>query len=212
MKPIEVINSTNATRTEQLAAILRTMANRNPEADARALIDHFGTLKNVLEAPEETLSNVVSKATAAKLATVLPIVRMYERELAADPELIANRRALEHFCKGILEGEQVEKFLVIAVNAQCKVIGYKVITTGSISEVAAYPRVIAKYALDVNAHSVFLSHNHPGGTCAPSKEDIATTIQIKRTLAALDILTLDHMIIAGNKGYSLAANGDMEFN
>lgn len=212
MKPIEVINSTNATRTEQLSAILRTMANRNPEEDARALIDHFGTLKNVLEAPEETLSNVVSKSTAAKLATVLPIVRMYERELAMDAHLIANRNALEHFCKGILEGEQVEKFLVVAVNAQCKVIGYKVITTGSISEVAAYPRIIAKYALDVNAHSVFLSHNHPGGTCAPSKEDIATTIQIKRTLATLDILTLDHMIIAGNKGYSFAANGDMEFN
>lgn len=212
MKPIEVINSTNATRTEQLSAILRTMANRNPEADAQALIDHFGTLKNVLEAPEETLANFVSKATAAKLATVLPIVRMYERELATDAHLIANRNALEHFCKGILEGEQVEKFLVIAVNAQCKVIGYNVITTGSISEVAAYPRVIAKYALDVNAHSVFLSHNHPGGTCAPSKEDIATTIQIKRALATLNILTLDHMIIAGNKGYSFAANGDMEFN
>ena len=69
-------------------------------------------------------------------------------------------------------GERNERFYVIAVNAQCKVLGTRKISEGSLGEVSAYPRLVAETALNYNAHSVFFCHNHPGGTCAPFHSDL----------------------------------------
>ena len=65
--------------------------------------------------------------------------------------------------------------------------------------------------LNFNAHSVFFCHNHPGGTCGPSPEDIATTLQLPRMLSSVDVLVLDHLIVAGSNTYSMAQHGDLEF-
>ena len=77
-------------------------------------------------------------------------------------------------------------------------------------EVSAYPRVVATFALLANAHSIFLTHNHPGGTCAPSAEDISSTQMLKRLLDMVGIRILDHMITTpdGNT-YSLAQHGEI---
>lgn len=212
MKNIEIIRSESATAAEKLAAVIRTTTNdKNPVETAKNLITNFGALANVLEAPAETLAKYTSKATAEKLAALLPIFRAYETEKAAAARTIANRKALEDFCKSLLEGKQREEFHVIAVNARCQLIAEKRISEGSVSECSAYPREIAKFILDVNAHSVFLAHNHPGGTCAPSSEDISSTLQIQRMLKQLGVMVLDHVIIAGTSAYSFAQHGDIEF-
>lgn len=124
---------------------------------------------------------------------------------------ISNRRGLEEFCYRVNENEAYEKFSIIAVNAQCYPIGIYSIQ-GSLSEVSAYPRVVVTYALLSNAHSVFFTHNHPGGTCAPSAEDIASTIQLQRILRELGIHVLDHLITTPDGGaYSMAQHGDITF-
>ncbi len=68
---------------------------------------------------------------------------------------------------------------------------YEALTTvwqGSLSEVSAYPRMVAEAALNYNAHSVLLTHVHPGGTCAPSPEDISSTLQRRRLLNSMRYL------------------------
>lgn len=210
---IEILNSYTATNAEKLSAIIRSTTNsHNPESDAEKLLINLSNIKNVLEAPAETLAKYVSAGTAEKLAALLPIIRIYRAEEMEEPRKIANRLELEKYCLSLTEGRQREGFYVIAVNAQCKIISTKEIAEGSTSEVAAYPREIAKFALDVNAHCVFLCHNHPGGTCAPSMEDIQTTTQIQRLLCSLQIRILDHMITANGRAYSMAQHGDIEFN
>ena len=122
---------------------------------------------------------------------------------------IANRRELESFCRRLNEDECFEKFSIIAVNAQCKPISIYSIQ-GSLSEVSAYPRVVVTFALLANAHSVFLTHNHPGGTCAPSTEDINSTIRLKKLLGELGIMVLDHLITTPEgQTYSFAQHGDI---
>lgn len=209
MKNIEIIRNESATAAEKLAAIISTTTNsRHPAEDAEKLLEKFGSIANVIESPAEALAQTTGKATAEKLAAILPIVRLYEREKSRDPEKITNARDLEAYCKSLVMGEQAESFYIIAVNSQCHVLGARKISQGDIAEVSAYPRQIARAALDLNAFAIFLCHNHPGGTCAPSAEDIATTLQIKKLLDALSIKLLDHMVIAGSQGYSLRQHGD----
>lgn len=211
MNNIEILSSYTATNAEKLTAIIRSTTNsRNPEADANKLLNNLSSIKNVLEAPAETLAKFVSTGTAEKLAALLPIIRIYRAEEMENQQLIANRLELEKYCLALTEGRQREGFYVIAVNAQCRIIATKEIAEGSTSEVAAYPREIAKFALDVNAHSVFLCHNHPGGTCAPSPEDIRTTAQIQQLLYSLQINVLDHTITANGRTYSMAQHGDIK--
>ena len=65
--------------------------------------------------------------------------------------------------------------------------------------------------LNYNAYSVLLSHNHPGGTCAPSPEDISSTVQLLGLLNGAGILVLDHIIVAGDRTYSMIQHGDSDF-
>lgn len=204
--------NTDTTARATLANILATVCgSRTPNETAAKLLDSFGSFKNVMEARPEALANVVTKATAAKLAAILPAARALIAAESEEPEMIGNVRELESYCKALVMGERIEKFFVIAVNARCRVIGVRCIATGSLSEVSAYPRLVMEAALNYNAHSVFLCHNHPGGTCAPSSEDISSTLQLQRMLRAVGIPILDHMIVAGGNTYSMAQHGDIEF-
>lgn len=125
---------------------------------------------------------------------------------------IRNRTQLETYCTELLGDSAVEEFHVICLNAQCEVITEALVSRGDISQVSAYPRNIATIALLSNAHSVFLTHNHPGGTCRPSPEDIQSTYQIRDALKIFGITVLDHMIVAHGRGcYSMTQMGDLSY-
>ena len=177
------------------------------------LRDEFGSFKGILEAKPVQLMKVpgVTKKAATLIAMIAPLARVWERTCMQNPEKIGNSREAESFCKSLLMGERTERFYVVSLNAQCKVLGVKKISEGSLSEVSAYPRMVAEAALNYNAYSVLLCHNHPGGTCCPSPEDIQSTVQLQRMLNAMGILVLDHILVAGSNTYSMIQHGDIDY-
>ena len=186
-------------------------------ADIPSLIDkmftEFGSFKGILEARPEQLMNIegVSRKSAALIAMIVPLAKTWERCCMEQPTRIGNSRDATHYCLSLLAGERTERFYVIALNAQCNLLGQRRISEGTLAEVSAYPRSVVEVALNYNAHSILLAHNHPGGTCAPSHEDIASTIQLQRILSAMNILVLDHIIVAGNNTYSMIQHGDIDY-
>ena len=177
------------------------------------LLDSFGSLKAVLEARPEQLLKVegMNRTRASLISLMIPMARVWQRCASDMPDRISNSREAENFCMSLLIGERLENFYVIALNAKCSVLGKRRISTGSLSEVSAYPRLVMETALNYNAHSVLLCHNHPGDTCAPSPEDISSTIQLQRLLNGVGILVLDHIIVAGDKTYSMIQHGDIDY-
>lgn len=181
---------------------------------ADRLIQEFGSLKGVLEAREEQLLNVsgVGKKTAAVIRTIIPFVRMWERLTMEETDRIGNAMEAEHFCKSLLMGLRHEQFFVVSLNAQCKVLGTRKISDGSLTEVSAYPRIVIETAINYNAHSVLLCHNHPGGTNYPSPEDISSTVKLQQLLNGIGIMLLDHIIVSGCNTYSMITHGDITYN
>ena len=177
------------------------------------LLDSFGSLKAVLEARPEQLLKVdgMNRTRASLISLMIPMARVWQRCASDMPDHIGNSREAENYCMSLLIGERLENFWVIALNAKCNVLGKRRISTGSLSEVSAYPRLVMETALNYNAHSVLLTHNHPGGTVAPSPEDISSTIQLQRLLNGVGILVLDHIIVAGDKTYSMIQHGDIDY-
>lgn len=194
---------------------LLTYANikRDPEEIAENLLEKFGSLKGVLEARPEQLQTVdgVGAMAVGLISMVVPLTRIYERSCMKKPQSILNTREAEQFCKSLLQGERNERFYVIALSTKCNILGARKVSDGSLSEVGAYPRVIMEAALNYNARSVLLTHNHPGGTCAPSHEDIQSTLQIRRLLDGVGITLLDHIIVAQEKTYSMIQHGDFDY-
>ena len=145
------------------------------------------------------------------ISMVVPLTRVWNRCARAVPDRIGNSREAEKYCLSILAGHRTERFYVISLNARCAVLGRRKISDGSLSEVSAYPRMVMETALNYNAHSVLLCHNHPGGTCAPSPEDISSTLQLQRLLNGVGILLLDHIIVANDSTYSMIQHGDIDY-
>ena len=200
--------------TEVLTAVLSyAKGGKDTPALVNRLFDTFGSLKAILEARPEQLLGVegMTHSRASVISLVVPLTRVWHRCVMTEQKRISNSREAENYCMSLLAGERLENFYVIALNAKCNVLGRRRISMGSLSEVSAYPRLVMETALNYNAHSILLCHNHPGGTCAPSPEDIASTLQLQRLLNGVNILVLDHIIVAGDRTYSMIQHGDIDY-
>lgn len=95
---------------------------------------------------------------------------------------------------------RTEVFRILLLNRNNRVIKIVEISKGGISGTMVDPKVIFKSAIDHEASSIILSHNHPSGNLEPSKADRNITKQIKKSGDLLDINVLDHVIVS-EKGY-----------
>lgn len=178
---------------------------------AHDLLNTFGTLKGVMEAMPEQLMKVkgVGEETATFISLMLPLFRRYKASVCEGKVLFGNKKIVEDYCMSYMMGRQTERFYVIGLSASGRVLGERLIAEGTVSEVCAYPRKIAEAALDLNAHTVLLCHNHPGGVCFPSQDDLDTTDQIEMLLNMLGIRLMDHVIVAGAEAYSMELHEDL---
>ncbi len=200
--------------TDILTTVLSyAKGNKDTAGLVTRLFDHFGSLKAILEARPEQLLSVegMTLSRASMISLVVPLTRVWHRCVMSEPDRIGNSREAENYCLSLLAGERLENFYVIALNAKCSVLGKRRISMGSLSEVSAYPRLVMETALNYNAHSVLLCHNHPGLTVSPSPEDISSTKQIQRLLNGVGILVLDHIVCAGDRTYSMIQHGDIDY-
>ena len=105
---------------------------------------------------------------------------------------------------GLLEHEV---FCVVFLDAQHRVIEYREMFRGTLTQTSVYPREVVKEALTLNAAGVILSHNHPSGVPEPSRADEYLTQTLKSALALVDVRVLDHLIVAGGQVLSFAECG-----
>lgn len=105
-----------------------------------------------------------------------------------------------------------EKFLAVYLNSRGKVIDTQCISYGGISGTLVDLRTLFKFAVETNAVSIAMAHNHPSGNLRPSAEDKKLTTRIVDAAKLLDIRVLDHLIVGidtqtNEKYYSFRDNG-----
>ncbi len=175
---------------------------------AHRLIDRFGSVAGVFDAPESELLKVegIGERSAAFLKMIPQLARYYMTEKAEDKIITSSREAGEYLLPRYI-GRTTEAVMVICLDNKNKIISTQVAHEGNVNTAEISIQAIATAALGCNATSVIVAHNHPGGLSLPSNEDIKTTEVLCRTLSALNIKVLDHIIIADNDFVSLADSG-----
>ena len=178
---------------------------------AHLLLDRFGSLKGVFEARPEQLMSVkgVGRETATLISMIVPMFRRYHQCICAEIKTIARRNDAERYCLATMAGLRRERLYLISLSSSMKVLGRSMLCEGNLIEVPAYPRHVVEAALNHNAHSVILCHNHPGGHAEPSEADIELTVGLEGLLRHLDIQLIDHIIVAGTSTYSMTLHGHL---
>ncbi|PKP03020.1 MAG: hypothetical protein CVU14_02435, partial [Bacteroidetes bacterium HGW-Bacteroidetes-9] len=100
-----------------------------------------------------------------------------------------------------------EGFWVLCLNRANRRISLQNVSEGGQAGTVADPKKIFKMALDQNAASIILCHNHPSGNLKPSDADIRLTKKLKDAGLMLDMPVIDHLIIGDEKYYSFADEG-----
>ena len=176
---------------------------------AHGLINHFGSLAQVLDASVEELEQVsgISHNVAVLLKLVTEMGRLYMVKRAEDTKILKTITDCGEYLKSYFFGRVNETVYLLCLDAKCKVIGCRKVGEGSVNSANVPIRRIVEMALAANATSVVLAHNHPSGVAVPSDEDIATTKRVAAALSMVDVILVDHIVVADDDFVSMVHSG-----
>jgi DNA repair protein RadC len=124
--------------------------------------------------------------------------------LADTPEKIANYYN-EVISKSANFTDDTENFYVIFLNTRRKIIGYQLVTMGTLDTLHVHPRETFRAAIVANCNAIVILHNHPSGDSTPSDADIRCTKDLINGGKILKIELLDHVIMGhanNGRGYT----------
>ena len=141
----------------------------------------------------------IGKDKAATLAAAFEIARriLSQQKTLSDRKITSPQDIAEEFIP-ILRDEIKEQFIVVCLSTSNKIIRKEIISVGNLNSSIVHPREVFKVAVENNAASIILIHNHPSGNPEPSNEDISITKKLVEAGKMMEIPVFDHIIIAGN--------------
>jgi DNA repair protein RadC len=183
-------------------ALFPAIPRRDTKPIAKALLARFGSLAQVLAAPENLLCEVdgVGESVALYLKVLQGVAaRSAKDEIKADKPLDSWTAVVE-YCRVAMAYESVEQFRVLFLDRKNRLIADETQGIGTVDHTPVYPREVVKRALELSATALILVHNHPSGDPTPSRADIQMTKQLIDTAKPLGIEIHDHIIV-GRHGH-----------
>lgn len=176
---------------------------------AHSLLDRFGSLYAVFEAPPESLMQAegMTRRAAILLHMQPQLWRRYAASRQADTRIFPTRAACADYMLTQFHGAREEQVHMMCLDAKCKLLDYRKISEGSVNYTALPVRKVVEFALAVNATSLMIAHNHTSGIALPSKEDLQVTSMLSTALECVDIHLIDHIIVADEDYVSLRDSG-----
>lgn len=162
-----------------------------PRTLAARLIGQFGSLGAALSASPEELASV--EGMDASRALLLRLVTELHRRY--------------YLSRPFFYGAREELVYLLALDAAGRLLTCTCLSEGSVNSANVPMRKLMRTALSANASGVVLAHNHPAGIALPSHEDVELTRRLQQALDVVDILLLDHLVIADDDFVSLRDSG-----
>lgn len=145
----------------------------------------------------------------AKAVSIVAAMELGIRRSMADykKDVIVTSKDLANYLQAQFQFKRHEVFAVVFLNRANKINHFEIISEGGITGTVADPRIILKRALEHDATSMVLCHNHPSGSLKPSRQDEELTERIKVAAKFFDIRIMDHLIVSEEGFYSFADEG-----
>ena len=189
---------------EALRALLQRL---EPKLDADAVIDELMrghiSRRAVAQMSVAELWAHLPQRTAELIHLIPGIARSTLRDnFPARPKI----SCLEDACRFLHSrylGLSYEHCHLLLLRRNRYVVHEQMIQSGTIDSLPFYTRNIVEIVLSTEADAVVVSHNHPGGSTAPSNSDVTSTVALIEALAPLSIPLLDHIIVTDTSATSM---------
>ncbi|MBC7887159.1 MAG: DNA repair protein RadC [Ferruginibacter sp.] len=178
-----------------LAKAILQMGNNNLNELGKLTLKEFQKVKGIGE------------AKAITVAAALELGRRRHAAAYLEKTVVRKSRDIAEYLRANIKDYSYEVFGVLFLNKGNKINRFEIISRGGITGTVADPRVILKKALEEDATSLVLCHNHPSGNLKPSRADEELTHKIKEAAKYFDIVVMDHIIVSEEGFYSFADEG-----
>ena len=108
--------------------------------------------------------------------------------------------------KHVFDHRVKEIFVVFWLSSSNKVIGYEIISEGTLNTCLTAPREVFRGAIVATATNIIIAHNHPSGNNEFSSEDIAVTKKLVEVGKIVDINVFDSLIFTDHNYNSAVQN------
>lgn len=196
----------------ELIAILIGSGSRTESAVelSKRILHYYGNdLNNLGRASIIELSKFkgIGEAKAISIIAALEVGRRRNDTESKAPETVNGAKDAYKILRPFMMDLNHEEFWLLLLNQGGKIISKELISKGGLTGTVADPKIIFSIALQHNAVSIVMAHNHPSGNLKPSQLDIDLTKKIANAGRLLDINVLDHLIVTNDGYYSFADEG-----
>lgn len=145
----------------------------------------------------------------AKAITLLAACELGSRrrreEVVEQRKINTSQDAYEYFAN--MRDLPLEECRILMLRQNHRIIGEALISKGGLTGTAVDVREILRHSLLNRAAGIVLCHNHPSGNLRPSTEDNHLTRNVVEACRAVNILLIDHIIVADTGYYSYREDG-----
>lgn len=207
-----ILKGRNSLSDAELLAILIGSGTREKSAVELAQEMLQFSENNLQQFSKLTLTDLckfkgIGEAKAISIIAALELGRRRKGSEQKERIKIRTSSQVYQLLHSIYEDLRHEEFHIILMNRANEVIRIQKISQGGTAVTAVDAKVIFKAALDYNAATIVLSHNHPSGLLVPSENDLRLTRELVCFGKIMDLLVVDHIIYTDNGYFSFSDQG-----
>ncbi|MFW5645156.1 MAG: RadC family protein [Bacteroidota bacterium] len=198
----------------ELLAILIGSGTKNKSALELSKELLFSTSHNLLDLGKLSLDDLtkfkgIGKTKAIIILAALEIGRRRKYAEPVQKVQISSSKDSFKIFQPLLGDLPHEEFWLMLLNRSNLLIENVCISKGGTSGTVIDTKIILNKALSRLSSAIIVCHNHPSGNIQPSQADIKITEKLKTAASTMDIMLLDHIIIADTRYYSFSDEGKL---
>lgn len=203
----------NLTDTELLAVLLRTgtKGESSLKLAERLLKPEFAE-KGILGIPHWTLAKLkqvrgIGTVKAIQILCICELARRMAKAEASKRLCFTSPDTISDYYMEDMRHQSREILKLLLLDTKSRLIAECDLSAGTVNATLISPREIFVEAIQHNAVSIILLHNHPSGDPTPSREDLLVTRRVEEAGMLIGIELLDHIIIGSRCYVSLREKG-----
>ena len=192
-----------------LAELLAVIIGGSTQIEAAEwLLSRFGSIRKIAQAHVDEISRVpgISNLTALRLKAALALGRKLLQPEDDRPTIHSPGDAAQILMPMLAHREQ-EYLMVMMLDTRNRMLDISEVYHGSLNSSMVRVGEVFKPALQRNAASVLVAHNHPSSDPTPSPEDVTVTRAIVQAGKLLDVSVVDHIVCGLSRWVSLKEKG-----
>lgn len=151
----------------------------------------------------------IGKAKAISIVCAMELTRRRTYDCGNKKTMINTACQAYTLLRRDLTDKLIEECWILLLNRSNYLIKKVKISSGGTTATVVDPKLIFRAAMEHQATTIILAHNHPSGNPSPSATDVRLTKQLVEAGRLLEITIIDHIIFTDSKYFSFSDQGMM---